>query len=772
MTTTTADWSHLESSVSISLPADVSNSDLFGGDLFGDELIDMYGATTVSETEPSMNHGILQESSENKPTAIDNSNNAGQVMVPKVDNEGRGAVAALDGLGAFRPCTSFNDFAELLPPSTTPVTAAGSVPVQVPVSPATVSVSDSSATLEHQASQPILSYVAGSSTTNNASDVNSAVSTVTKNNMTLAGKNHAAVVPSSLLPTGTGVKVNQQAAFHAAAAAAAASQGHTPDPLEAQRHRIIQYNRTVSNNTITPTATRIVQRSTPDQVKSQTAPTTVQASDATAPTFINNNAQLQTKSTTSATTNAISQATITAAAVAAATSVPTAADFTAVAQAAVSNLIMSAGAHPSANASQQNLNSSDIEDNKIVAKMNPVGSQADISTAHVTALTSSNWVSAVNNNTHNTTHSSAPTLVRNNTSIASASTHSLDQHHSDPLAPAAKRRRQNLTPDERAKQNRDRNREHARNTRLRKKAYVEELKRTLTELVTQRDATDMEQRRVAQRELEQREVRFRVAEEFMKLRGDNQRSTARWAAILENEFTLILPVTKYRNMVLPASGTPSTQGPQQPGAIPRQVSVDENRTEQSLHGVEEAKTDAQHLASFLERLYFPDHQASTNNPNDAIRNISIVYDCNRKNFFMDGTSAFLNWTATTHFYSDTNLPPLTFKGVLRAIFSPASNKLLSAELHFDTGVTTSHIDRIQSLMQTHHGAAAEADAILDSLEMPYFLPTNIGTTISGEDTSTSNDIVSNHPASITSSEKSDSENEEDGHQHVINDMAN
>jgi len=396
------------------------------------------------------------------------------------------------------------------------------------------------------------------------------------------------------------------------------------------------------------------------------------------------------------------------------------------------------------------------------------GSQADVTTAHVTALTSSNWVSAVNNNAENSTHSSAPTLVRNNTSIASASTHSLD--HADALVPAAKRRRQNLTPDERAKQNRDRNREHARNTRLRKKAYVEELKRTLTELVTQRDANEVEQRRVAQRELEQREVRFRVAEEFMKLRGDNQRNTSRWAAILENNFTLSLPVTKYRNMVLPTSGTTSTQGLQQPGAIPRQVSVDgnttqgidENRTEQSLRGVEEAKTDAQHLASFLERLYFPDNQAPPNNSNNVTKNISIIYDCNRKNFFMDGTSAFLNWTATTHFHSDTNLPPLTLKGVLRAIFSPASNKLLSAELQFDTGAVASHIDRVQSLTQTHHGAAAEADAILDSLEMPYFLPTNIGVTSSPE----------NNPASITSSEKSDSENEEDGHQHVMNVMAN
>jgi len=762
MTTTTADWSHFESSVSISLPADVSNSDLFGGDLFGDELIDMYGATTVSEPEPPTNHGILQETNENKAaTNANNSNNAGQVIAPKAENASRSDVAALDGLGAFRPCTSFNDFAELLPPSTSPVTTTGATPIQAPVSPATVSVSDSSATLEHQASQPILSYVAGSSTTNNAPEIKPSGNTLTKS-MTLAGKNHAAVVPTSLLPTGTGVKVNQQAATQAAAAAAAASQGHTPDPLEASRQMmIVKQHRVVSSNAVAPKATRVAHRSTPDQIKSQ--PTTIQMQNTPAQA-ITSNAQIQSKSTASNNPTAISQATITAAAVAAATNAPTAADFTAVAQAAVSNLIMNAGAHSSSNLSQQNLNSPESEENKPAVMMNTSGSQADISTAHVTALTSSNWVSAVNNNTNNTMHS-APTLVRNNTSIASASAHSLDQQHADALAPAAKRRRQNLTPDERAKQNRDRNREHARNTRLRKKAYVEELKRTLTELVTQRDANEMEQRRVAQRELEQREVRFRVAEEFMKLRGDNQRSTARWAAILENEFTFTLPVTKYRDMVLTGSGT--TQGLQQPGAITRQVSVDavtavdENRTEQVLCGVEESKKDAEHLASFLEGLYFPDQQST---PNDATKNVSIIYDCNRKNFFMDGTSAFLNWTATTNLLSETNLPPLTFKGVLRATFSPASNKLLSAELSFDTGVLTSHVYRIQSLMQAHQGAAAEADAILDSLEMPYFLPTNLGTTLS--------ENISTNPASISSSEKSDSENEEDGHQHVIKDMVN
>ena len=41
--------------------------------------------------------------------------------------------------------------------------------------------------------------------------------------------------------------------------------------------------------------------------------------------------------------------------------------------------------------------------------------------------------------------------------------------------------------DNQAKANRDRNREHARNTRLRKKAYLEKLKTTVDELCRERD---------------------------------------------------------------------------------------------------------------------------------------------------------------------------------------------------------------------------------------------------------------------------------------------
>ena len=47
------------------------------------------------------------------------------------------------------------------------------------------------------------------------------------------------------------------------------------------------------------------------------------------------------------------------------------------------------------------------------------------------------------------------------------------QAHNHQSLPSRKRK---LTPAEKQQQNRDRNREHARNTRLRKKAYVDKLK--------------------------------------------------------------------------------------------------------------------------------------------------------------------------------------------------------------------------------------------------------------------------------------------------------
>ena len=349
-------------------------------------------------------------------------------------------------------------------------------------------------------------------------------------------------------------------------------------------------------------------------------------------------------------------------------------DFKSIARAAVSNLI--------ANAASEKETTLDTSE------------KVDTSTAHVKALTGNNWVTA----------------------CAGAQTGTIVVSANDPKG-NNRNRRQNLTPDERARQNRDRNREHARNTRLRKKAYVEELKRTLTEMVAQRDASELEKKQANQRELEQREVRFRVMEELLKLRGRNEANEARWAAIFEDGFTLSLPVTHFRKMA---------------------KTGEDMMFEQELIGPKEAMDDAECLHEFLLSL---GSQKEANSP-------ALIYECDRKKFLMDGCTAALDWTATAPLVHGS----LKLKGNLRCQFSPSSNKLITATLLFDTGVVQHQVasfSRASSpvaeglISEEAKFAAEEANAIIDSIQVPGFssVPTAVNVVPSSASSSSSADDV-------------------------------
>lgn len=343
----------------------------------------------------------------------------------------------------------------------------------------------------------------------------------------------------------------------------------------------------------------------------------------------------------------------------------TEADFKTVAQAAVSSLILSTknGEVPAGNldAGDQDINTS---------------------TAHVKALTGSNWVAACQ----------GPATVTTGGAIAA-----------DAKA-SSRSKRQNLTADERARQNRDRNREHARNTRLRKKAYVEELKRTLTELVAQRDKADLEKRQSAQREVEQREVRFRVIEEFLKLRARNETNYASWAAILDSNFSLTLPATNFCAMVNGGHVVDAIEGP---GA----------ELEMVFSGVHEAMNESNSFALFLQSL------GSESDPSQYAP-VGFVYNCDRSNFFMDDSHAVLDWTAgTAGIMKGLSQSEVTMRGSVRAAFCPASNKLLAASIIFDTGAVLSQLQEFMATPNRKHETGAQAashraDAILHSLQMP------------------------------------------------------
>jgi hypothetical protein len=379
----------------------------------------------------------------------------------------------------------------------------------------------------------------------------------------------------------------------------------------------------------------------------------------------------------------------------------TEADFKGVASAAVSSLIQSATG-----------GTTHVKAGKGLAGPTPTEKPVDTSTSHVLSLTSQSWITACSN--------PIPTPVQSTSEIDKA---------------ARNARRAALTQEERAKQNRDRNREHARNTRLRKKAYVEELKRTLTEIVAQRDAAEVEKMHSAQREREQREVRFRVMEEFLKLRGRNELNATRWVAILEDGFTLTLPRTYYRKMV---------NGDKSPGEETEADAESLRSVEQVIRGAGPVMQDSQHLSNFLQTI------GNGNQAGEATQ-IQIVYRCDRKRFYMDSNTTFMDFSATTVGAVNKGLQKeVVFKGSARSLFSPASNKLISVDINFDTGAILHQLERMGHIVENYApeddvteaalaaaNAANEADALLDSLQMPQiFVDSNVGpVSVSSDDAS-------------------------------------
>eukprot|EP00934_Nitzschia_sp_Nitz4_P000491 Nitzschia sp. Nitz4//scaffold13_size275219//126816//129570//NITZ4_000872-RA/size275219-augustus-gene-0.232-mRNA-1//1//CDS//3329536008//491//frame0 len=129
---------------------------------------------------------------------------------------------------------------------------------------------------------------------------------------------------------------------------------------------------------------------------------------------------------------------------------------------------------------------------------------------------------------------------------------------SDPLpSKKAARRRSDvdtstLSVEEKAKANRDRNREHARNTRLRKKAYLEKLKNTVNELCRERDTLMSERNGAANVLAEINNTRADALMSFFTVRATNERRRELWSKILDEScVTCRLPVTPYRSF--PAS---------------------------------------------------------------------------------------------------------------------------------------------------------------------------------------------------------------------------
>jgi hypothetical protein len=597
----TSDWANNMESMN----TEEDNSDLFGVDLFSDELLDMYNS--------SNGDGTTTGSSEN--------------LTNEMLNNG------YSELGELKSSPSMNDFTSILEEGHTPVKPVDSMLL-------TKSTSHSSGKKRSAATQH--SNTPAKKRTNSKTSSKAG----TKGNATSNGRrttSNANNAQKNMLSKSNGdaSTVNNNAKIKKEVT------NVTSSPIAVNTQSSAQQTVTSQPTKVQPIAQPIAGVHVPSQATSQVTNSNV----------VKANRVVATAGKTSPISSKVSVS-----------SVKTEESFKGVAQAAVNNLILSAGQTSTRFESTKS-------DNSYVK-------QVDTSTAHVAALTSTNWVAAC-----------AASISDAPPGTAEAAQAAALAAASDPAAAkAARARRASLTADERARQNRDRNREHARNTRLRKKAYVEELKRTLTELVTARDAADLERRHEKQRDLEVREVRFRVMEEFLKLRarGSESNLLARWNAILEDGFSLTIPRTDYRGMVNAQNNQMSRQVSNV--SVFRTADINDP-TVQVLKGPTECFDDASKIAVFLQSL----------SPGSIIQ----TYNCDRKKFMMDGINAMLEWTVSVTTNEDSS-PIIILKGCMRATFSPASNKLVCAELLFDSGSVVNQVKSLVSYQDV-------TDALLDSV---------------------------------------------------------
>ncbi|GMH75960.1 hypothetical protein TL16_g06923 [Triparma laevis f. inornata] len=279
--------------------------------------------------------------------------------------------------------------------------------------------------------------------------------------------------------------------------------------------------------------------------------------------------------------------------------------------------------------------------------------------AHVAALTSTNWVTA------------CQAANSNGNVVKDAVARSTGKIPGGDEGGESKRRRMNLSAEDRAKQNRDRNREHARNTRLRKKAYVEELKRTLTEMVNQREAEYKNEIINKQRTEKAKEIRLQVLTAFMNFRGSNNQDPNAYACIIEPGFSMTIPQTPYRQFVKKESKS----GEEAVGA----GSVPAHPHNQTFESIEEVMQDSCYLFNMLQGLGNKTTSTSSATPS------ALVFHPILNTVSMEDELLNCQFnTISTNCRQNGASDELRIFGHVQAEYDMESNKLTKLNLMFDT----------------------------------------------------------------------------------------
>lgn len=359
-----------------------------------------------------------------------------------------------------------------------------------------------------------------------------------------------------------------------------------------------------------------------------------------------------------------------------------------------------------------------------------------VTTTHTTTIRSSNASNAVATNKKqrnvaavSSASGSRSGIINNGNNIAtkesSISSISSNSRHSDPKAAKATDNGNNnsssgggeeedesnipsltkfeddlMSEEEKAQANRLRNREHARNTRARKKAYLESLKSTLDELCKERDTLVSERAGAASLLLEMQKTRTDVLLSFFALRSSYEKRRHTWSSILDESIMCVMPVTPYRSFL----------------ASEVQIS----RCQRNVMGIDGVINDTASLHVLLNSLV-----DRSKNPNAVMK---FRYTLVAEDAVVSGNQMMARWSMSTENAVELGAKrEVTKAGMLCAKFSSA-HKIVHLELMFDvmafmlqlkqsSGVRT--FTMVPNTVQTCAGQFRDKPMVMTLAERPY-----------------------------------------------------
>eukprot|EP01039_Chlorochromonas_danica_P005889 gene5889-6484_t len=259
--------------------------------------------------------------------------------------------------------------------------------------------------------------------------------------------------------------------------------------------------------------------------------------------------------------------------------------------------------------------------------------------------------------------------------VAHSTGHEFDETH-DKIS----RKRKNLNADEKARQSRDRNREHAKNTRLRKKAYVVKLKELVDDMTRQKNLEEQERRNFGERILTNDASKRQSVLLFLSYRASNCQDASKWENIMDNDFSFALPITPYRTF----------------------LKADVRGSSRVLSGVEGMMRDAASIMLMVQNIGQGTEawrDALLNNGDDC----KFTYHVARDDILVAGDLVMCRYLLKIDVSRRLggDLQACYQPGMLQCKFNPSTNKLSHVDMVFDVMGFMQQLQRTGAILPEH-----------------------------------------------------------------------